>query len=189
MTPILPLIIAAAALLVLSIGLAAALWRRSRLLREQIERVAALEEDQERRVREDLARRLDRDRRQLQREHEARKAEFDKTAREQAQRQTEIAEKRQALEERAVALDSRAEDLAERAGALDARSAAIDERERRIGASEDELRRQLEATAKLTTDEARAKLLAAVEAAGEFLAHAPLLVFLERGDPLDLLPE
>ena len=164
MTPTLPLIIVGAALLVLSIGLAAALSRRSRLLRDQIERVAALEEDQERRVREELARRLDRERRQLQREHEARKAESDKTAREQAQRQTEIAEKRQALEERAVALDSRAEDLAERAGALDARSAAIDERERRIGASEDELRRQLEATAKLTTDEARAKLLAEVEA-------------------------
>ena len=75
MTPTLPLIIVGAALLVLSIGLAAALSRRSRLLREQIERVAALEEDQERRVREELARRLDLERRQLQREHEARKAE------------------------------------------------------------------------------------------------------------------
>ncbi len=158
--------ILAGAVVALAVALLVALLaagRAGQRVREAVNRLAEVETQRDAHVREEIARQVGDETRRLESAWSARSAQLDAQAQELSARQAEIAERRRGLEERAAALDPRADDLAERAGALDARATASDDRERRIASAEDELRRQLEHIAQLSTEDARALLLGQVE--------------------------
>ncbi|MCU0225073.1 MAG: Rnase Y domain-containing protein [Acidobacteria bacterium] len=147
--------------------------RRSRQLARQIERFTQLELELERRVEEQVQRRVADEERRLRERIAQREAEAARRDEEISRRSAELADRRHKLEERGATLDAKAEELAERAGALDARSARLDEREARIAGAEDQIRNRLEEVAGLSAEQARERLLETVERelTGEVARH------------------
>ncbi len=162
-----------AALVIIVAILAVFAARRSRQLVQQIERLGQLELELERRVDEQVARRVLEEEKQLKAQAAQQEAALSRSEAELTRRAGELADRRLKLEERGVQLDAKAEELAERAGSLDARSARLDEREERVAGGEDEIRRRLEEVASLSADDARQRLLERLqeELQGEVARH------------------
>lgn len=173
MNPLLLLGILDAVLVIIVAVLAVFAVRRSRQLVQQIERLGQLELELERKVEQQVGRRLLEEEKRLREQAAQQEAALARKEEDLARRTSEIGDRRHKLEERGAQLDAKAEELAERAGALDARSARLDERESRVAGGEDEIRRGLEEVAGLSADEARQRLLERLqdELQGEMARH------------------